>query len=301
MSDVDVAAPVEVSAPTPDITGAEAKAMVEAEKAAKAGATSDASKEAAREAIRKHKLKVDGQEIEVDEDELKRGYSHQRAANKILQEGKAARKQAEEFLEMMKDPGKFFETARKLGHDPRGLAEHYLVSQLEEELLDPKERELRHTRAELEQFKSAQQREKDAFEAKRSQALTAQYAKDYENQFVAALESHDLPPDKQTISAMATYIGRAAEIGFEMSAGEAATLVRQDFERRHASIFKNVEGERLNKLLGDEIANKIRKYDVSRLKNPEQNLRTPASRSERAKTTGSKKMSYVEWRKFNGR
>ena len=83
MSDV-VATPVaaaevataQAGIPAGEITGEQAKAMVEAEKAAKAaGVSSDnITKEEAREAIRKHKLKVDGEDIEVDDEEMKRGY-----------------------------------------------------------------------------------------------------------------------------------------------------------------------------------------------------------------------------------
>jgi len=43
----------------------------------------------------KFKIPVDGQEVEVDLDELKRGYSHARAANKRMQEAAAIRKAEE--------------------------------------------------------------------------------------------------------------------------------------------------------------------------------------------------------------
>ena len=89
--------------------------------------SADAVKAAAQEA--KRRLKIDDQE--VDEDEVIKIYKdrkgHQQAANKILQEGKAARKQAEEFISMMKDKGSLMDAIKKLGHDPRRLAEEYLA------------------------------------------------------------------------------------------------------------------------------------------------------------------------------
>ena len=65
----------------------------------------EAIKEAAQEAKRKLKIKYEDREEEVDEEEVLKVYksrkSHQQAANKELQEGKAARKQAEEFLTLL--------------------------------------------------------------------------------------------------------------------------------------------------------------------------------------------------------
>lgn len=307
MSDV-VAAPVVtetpvVEAPTPDITGEQAKAMVEAEKARANGIVPEgATKEEAREAIRKYKLKVDGEEVEVDEEELKRGYSHQRAANKILQEGRLARKQAEEFLAMMRDPNKLWEVAQKLGHDPRSLAEKHLVSQLEDEMLDPREKELRQVKRELEQIKEIERQQKEEVERQRNEALKAKYAKDYSDQFVAALQETGLPPTKPMVSEMAKYIGRAAELGFKMTAHEAAQLVKEDTQMAYQRLIGDADGEMLLKLIGEETANKVRKYDVSKIRTPESMLRTPDQQGEpRARKTSHKRMSASEWRKFNGR
>lgn len=288
-----------------DITGEQAKAMVEAEKAAKLAGKpvpgkepkGDLLKEAAQEAIRKHKLKVDGEEIEVDEEELKRGYSHQRAANKILQEGKLARKQAEEFISMMKDPEKFYDTAKKLGHDPRLLSEKYLASQLEDELMDPRDKELRDAKTKLKQIEDMERMQKEQVEKQRNEALKAKFAKDYSDQFVAALQESGLPPTKPMVAEMAKYIARSAEIGFKMTAAEAAQLVKEDVQQSYQRLVGGLEGDTLLKLLGEDVANKLRKADTSRLKNPEANLRTPEQQGERkVRSESNRPMTRAEWR-----
>lgn len=299
-----------VSTPPKDITGAEALAMVQAEKAAKqAGivpkkapeaSSQETVKEAAAEALRKFKVKVDGEELEVDEDELKRGYSHQKAANKLFQEAKMGRKQAEEFVMMMRDPKTFFETAKKLGHDPRELAEKYLANQLEDELMDPKDKELR----ELKEFKT--QKERDEAEAKQKEeqklveTLKTKFAKEYSDQFVGALQQSGLPPTKNTVGRMASYISRAAGIGFKMSADDAARLVKEDLAMEHRAIIGDSDGEVLIKYLGEDITNKVRKYDTGRLKNPEANLRTPVEQGKtRERGTPHRRMTPREWRDYN--
>lgn len=255
--------------------------------------------EAAKEAIRRHKVKVDGQELEVDEDELKRGYSHQRAANKILQEGKAARKQAEEFIAMMRDKGKLMDVIKKLGHDPRKLSEEYLASQLEDEMMDPRDKELRDAKARLKHIEDMEKKQQEAVQARRHEEMKVKYAKEYETQFVEALKKSQLPPTKPMVAEMAKYIARSAKIGFKMTPDEAAQLVREDIQMAHQRLVGDSDGEVLLKLLGDQVANKIRKYDTDRLKTPEQMLRTPNEQSgERSKRVQQTKTRLTphEWR-----
>lgn len=297
MSEVNASAP----APAPSEATHDHDPKTGAGGAGVSGGSGDLMKDAAREAIRKHKLKVDGQEIEVDEDELKRGYSHQRAANKILQEGKAARKQAEEFVRLMKDEGSLFDAIKKLGHDPRKLAEKYLASQLEDEMLDPREKDFRATKAELQRYKELEKVQKDALEKQRDDSLKKKFSEDYSKQFVEALKTSSLPQTKEMVAEMAKYIHRAAKMQFQMTADEAAKLVKEDIENAHRNLYGNSDAEVLVRLLGDQGLQKIRAYDTARLKDPNAQLKTPTEQGEprqRPKNTG-KRMTTAEWRAFN--
>lgn len=261
--------------------------------------------DAAKEAMRKFKVKVDGVESEVDELELVRGYSHQKAANKKLQEGLTLRKQAEEFLSMMRDPDKYQEVTKKLGHDPRQLAEKYLAQQLADEIMDPRDKELRDTKAKLKQIEEMDRQQKEAVENKRNEALKAKYAQDYSEQFIDALKTSGLPSTKPMIAEMAKYVHRASKIGFKMTPQEASQLVREDLQIAHANLVGGADGEMLLKLLGDEVANKIRKYDTDKLRSPEQHLRTPQNQSvdtnDRGRTSSGKRMTPKEWADFKRR
>lgn len=262
----------------------------------------DPVKSAAAEVMKKFKVKINGIEQEVEEAELLRGYGHQSAANKIFQEGKQQLKQAEEFIAMMRDPDKFFEVAKQLGHDPRILAEQRLVRDLEEDLMDPRDKELRDARNRLKQIDDLERIQKEAVENQRNEALKAKYSKDYSDQFIQALEATNLPATKAMVSEMAKYIGRSAQIGFEMTASEAASLVKEDILMAHQRLIGDADGEVLIKLLGDNVANKVRKYDMSKVKNPEANLSTPENQGiRREPKTSTKRMTDKEWREFNRR
>lgn len=266
-----------------DISGAEASKLIAEYKAKKSAPTPKAQpkeeanpiKEAAKEAARKYRVKVDGEEIEVDEDELKRGYSHQRAASKAMNEGKQLRKQAEEFVAMLKDETKFFELAEKMGHDVRSLTEKKLAKLLEDELLPPEQKELRAAKSRLEEFERRDAEAKEKAKREHLAALEQKYSAEYEGQFVTALKDSGLPPTKPMVAEMAKYIGRAADLGFKMTASEAAALVKEDIKLAQARLFKDADAQTLLGILGEDLANKIRAHDISKLKSPESFLKTP--------------------------
>lgn len=299
------------------MTGEEAVKWVEAQKAKKeapkkdpylaesakpeaAQSTQEAVKEAVAEA--KRRLKIDDQE--VDEDEVikvfKERKGHQQAANKILQEGKILRKQAEEFVAMLRDPDKAFDVLQKLGHDPRTLAEKKLLKVLEDEMLDPRDKELRETKKKLQAIEDMERQQKEAAEKQRLETLKSKFAQDYTTQFTQALQESNLPATKTTVAEMAKYIARSAEIGFKMTAQEAAQLVKEDLIEAQRRLIGDTDGEMLIKLLGEEVANKVRKWDTSRLKSPDPQRVAPQDQGERReRRVPHKRMSAKEWREFN--
>lgn len=264
--------------------------------------SAESIKEAAAEA--KRRLKIDDQE--VDEDEVikvfKERKGHQQAANKALQEGKAFRKQAEEFVAMLRDPEKFWEVAQKLGHDPRNLSEKQLVRVLEEEMMDPRDRELRDMKAKLKNIEDLELKQKETVEQERIRVLKDKFAQDYTKQFTEALQQTDLPPTKAMVAEMAKYIARSAQMGFKMTAVEAAQLVKEDQAIALRKLLGETDGEMLIKLLGENVANKIRKWDTTRLKDPTPPRVMPENQGERReRKTPHKRMSPKEWREFNRR
>lgn len=261
----------------------------------------NAISQAAKEAIRKHKLKVDGEEIEVDEEELKRGYTHQRAANKKLQEGLKAKKQAEEFVRLLKqDPLKVL-SHPEIGHDVRKLAEEYLAAQLEDEMLDPKEKELRTYKQKLEAYEAEKKKEQEAKEKAETERLKAEFSKKYSEEFVEALKTVDLPGTKEMVGQMARYIARAAAIKFPMTPIEAAKLVQEDEDVRIRHRLKNASPEQIAKILDEEGLQKVRTFDTARLKDPTANLTTPKEQGEVKERVSRKRspMTPQEWRAFN--
>jgi hypothetical protein len=296
MSEVQVAAPTPT--PTPDAAPNTSGNIVAAPTSAGGPQTGDIGS-AAKEAMRK--LKIDNEE--VDEAEVikvfKSRKEHQRAASRELNEGKALRKQAEDLISMIKDPDRVWDVIDKLGHDSRTLAERRLAAALEDELMDPRDKELRDTKAKLKHYDEMERLQKEAVQKQRHEELKTKYMKEYEGDFVKALESTKLPPTKPMVAEMAKYIARSAKIGFEMTPLEAAQMVKEDIETLVRNVSVGADGEMLLKILGEDAANKIRKYDTDKIKTPEQMLQTPENQDIKTnqRTTKRKKtMSHSEWR-----
>jgi len=248
-----------------------------------------------KEIARKFKVKINGAEQEVDEGELIRGYSHQQAANKAMQEGKRALKQAEQLVNMLKDKGQLFNVIKELGHDPRQLTEEYLVKQLEEEMLDPKDRAIRERDQRIKDFEEKEKRELEKISQQRHEELKQKFAQQYNQEFVQALQAEKLPPTKVTVAEMARYISRASKVGFEMSATEAAQLVRQDIVDRQKRIIADADPETLINLFGKEVVDKIRQHDLAKLKSPERFLQSPVEQGEPRKQVNNQKTTRQEW------
>jgi len=261
-----------------------------------------ATKDAAQEAMRKFKVKVDNQEVEVDEAELLKGYTHAKAAAKRFQEGSRARAQAEQLLTMLKDKNKLFEVLQKLGHDPLALAEEKMAAHVKRELMDPKDRQLSDYEQKIKDFEEAEARRKEEAKQKEHDKLKAKYAKDFESAFMDALKTSGLPQTKAMVGEMAKYIKRAADIGYQISPQDAAKLVREDEETRIQSIAGETEAETLARLLGEKTLEKLRAWEAQKVKDPNAQLRTPTMQEqtgERRQKSDTKRMTPQEWRKFN--
>lgn len=259
--------------------------------------------EAAKEAIRKHKLKVDGQEVEVDDEELKRGYGLQKVATKRMQEGLAAKRQAEEFVKMLRDPEQLDTLLEKLGHKPRELYEQKLAAKLKYEMMDPKEREFLETKRERDALAAEKKALMEAKEKEQIDKLKEHFTQKYNTEIVEALKDTPIPQNKNSVARMAEYIAKAAKAKIPMSAKEAAILVQQDLEEVQTRIYKDATPEQLIKLLGEEGLQKLRAYDTAKLRSPEANLVTPPDQGDvqPRKRNSSGRMSPKEWREFNRR
>lgn len=248
--------------------------------------------------VRKFIVKVNGQEQEVTEDELIQGYQTRKASDEKFREAAMSKKQAEEFINLLRTNPRKVLTNPDLGIDMRKLAEEYLVEQMEEEMMDPKDKELRDAKRQLQEIEDEKKRKAKEEEESQAVQLKEKYSQEYSSQIVDALQSSGLPKSEHTVKRMAYYMHQGLQRGYNLSAKDVVGLVKQDYIDEQKSLFGQLDGDMLVQLLGDDVANKIRKYDVGRVKSTEKQLKTPDKQPEGGspRPKKSKKISKDDWK-----
>ena len=250
---------------------------------------------------KKFKIKVDGSEEELDEDTIVKLAQLGRASNKRFQEAAQVRKQAEEFINLLKqDPRKVL-TNPAIGVDPYKLAEDWLIEKLEQEKLSPEQQKIREYEQKLRSYEEEKRQQEEQRKAQEQEKLLAHYSQEYEKNIQDALASSGLPRTAKTVSRMAEYMSLALKNGIDLEPKNVVELVRQDYMKEIADLIGQTDGDALLQILGDNVANKIRKTDLARLKSPQQQPKPQPKMDgqEQPRDPQTKRfMSTHEWREW---
>ncbi len=212
----------------------------------------------------------------IPESDLATLYCKWKGADQRFREAADAKKQTQAFLEALtKDPMKVLSDPR-LPIDRKKLAETWLRSEIEKELsgeaLDPNSpaaQRLAKLEQELTGYKQkeiteAQQRKQQEFQQhveKRKTEISETLSK--------AMEASNLSKHPETAAAtlreMALYMRAAKEQGHEVTPEQLAQHVENKRYKEYHSLVNHFDGEELVSFLGEELVNKIRKYDLGRL------------------------------------
>lgn len=215
---------------------------------------------------KKYKVKVEGQEHEVDEAELLRGYSINKMATRRAQEAAQMRKQAQEVLELAKSDPVAFLQHPSIGADVKKLFQSHLQRELEMQQMSPDQRELAELRLQYE----AEKKHRESYEQQRKQEEGQRqvdyYRQEYDKSASAALAESGLPRTPTTLRRMAELQMKNLKMGLDLEPSQLTSIVREEIAAEQVEILKSLSGEQLHKMLGEETGKKLREYDLSRLK-----------------------------------
>lgn len=234
-------------------------------------------KGAAAAAKRKLKAIIDGKEIEADEDEVIKGFQRSKAADKRFEDASKMRKQAENFMNLLKrsanDPKVLEEIIAhpSIGGNFKKIAEQYLYNIIQREAMTPEQRELAETKEKLSQFERERQKAEQAEQGRQAGELQAKYTKEYQTDIIKTLDSSGLPKSEFTISRMARYMHMGLTRGVELKAADVIDLVRQDYAADMRALVGSLPAEKLVEVLGEDVAKKIREYDLAKVRGSQGN------------------------------
>lgn len=223
------------------------------------------SEKEVKEAIKKWKLKTQGKTREItDEAELVRLAQMGLGAHEKFEQAAKARKQSEALLELLqKDPAKALSS---MGMDVRKLAEEYLVEEAKKLQMSEEERQRYEIQQEIARLKAEKEDLQRQQQEERISKLQSQYEADIQDQIIDAIDKYKLPKNPKTVARIAEYMANALENGYEATALDVATRVRQDLEEEHRTMFSHYSVEDLLNLIGEQKAKEIRQYEVNKVK-----------------------------------
>jgi hypothetical protein len=256
-----VAAPAAPAAPPAD----------DATKTEAAPPAADKPPEEPKPPPRKFKAKVDGREIELDEQEViqsgLRAAQMQRAAQQRFAEAQKAKAEADGFKKRLETD--FLGTLREIagGNEKlRAAIEEYMVGEIQREKMDPAQAE----RLKIEEELKAERAKREGYEKaeadRKAEAAREHFKNHYDKVFSEALAKHNLPKLPETLRRMAGLTKKAEEMGLDLGADDVASLVREEIVEESNRIFGAMDGNRLIDLLPPEVLKKIRAADVARVK-----------------------------------
>lgn len=247
------AAPVTPAAPTADSKAPVAKAP--------------ASKAPAPIADDSWDVQEGGKTIKKSRKEIIEAYQLRQLSDKKRSEADKTLSEYNKLFEVYKkDPIKFMKAT---GVDFENLATSYLAKKAEESMLDPKEREARELKAENEQYKKWIEEQKAGKEKQEKEAAVGvERAKLHQEIIQAIEEAKDLgmPVDEELVIAVAQKMLLQDKAAKPLNAKEALPQAYASTQKWLQGMASKMEGEALVKWLGNDVALKIRKYDLQQLK-----------------------------------
>lgn len=287
----------------PVTTSAESTGVVnEISDQQESGAQSQASQAITKAQKEKFKLKVDGQEFEdevdlSDKEELKRRFQLAHAAkNRIAKAQEDSKKAYSIVKEFEENPQAFL---AKLGPKGREIAEQFLLSQIQDEMLSPEEKEYRDLKKYKDSTEAEKKAAKEKLEADAAAKIENEYAQNFQTTIIDALTKSGLPKSPELVKRFAGVMKRNLELGLELSSDQLVHEVKSEVTGLLKSIIGEADGDQLVKMFGEDVAKKIRKYDLKFLQEKQnQVFQRPqvTSQNQSASTPEKGYMTTDEWR-----
>jgi hypothetical protein len=212
-------------------------------------------------------VQENGRTIKKTRKEILEAYQLRQLSDRKRSEAEKVTSEYNKLFQTFKtDPIKFMGAA---GVDFDKLASSYIAKKAEEAMLDPKEKELRDAKAEAETYKKWVEEQKANSQKLASEAAIGRERERIHAEIIAAIEEQKelgLPVDEDLVIAIAQKMILQDKAKKPLSAKEALPAAYAGTQKWLQGMASKMEGEALVKWLGQDVALKIRKYDLGQLK-----------------------------------
>ena len=207
-------------------------------------------------------VKVDGEMVDVSQEELLRGYSHGAAATQKFQEADRLNKQATGFIKELKNNPLSILMDKRLGLDFDKIIEQYTTQKAEYDGMSEEQRELITARQKIAKYESDNQQ---ATKTREEQAM-AQHAEQIVDDIHVAIDAGSLPNNDFVVGRYINYLTIADQKGIEVTPAALTELVAEDYREAITEMMGKASSEDLISMIGKDAMKGIRKHEVDVLK-----------------------------------
>lgn len=232
----------------------------------------------AKKMIKSLKFKLDGKEMEeelpfeIPDDEASREYM-----TRELQMSKVGQKRTQEYSQLEKEVRSFVETLRKdpiralrdpaIGVDVKQLAAKVIEQEIADSQKSPEQLRAEQAEAKLKEFEEERKKEKEDSDKREFDRIQQAEYDRYDLEMTQALEKSDIPRDNPYyIKKMADYIMIGLQNGLDVRPQDVLPVVRQEFEEDVRKALSYMTPEAIEKIIGKDVFNSIRKRNISKVK-----------------------------------
>jgi len=235
-------------------------------------------------------IKVNGREKKITSyAEWQKYASLGAASSERFEEAKRMREEAEEIRKIVEDGDVLQILKRKglQGDELKSALAQVVENLLEEEQLDPRDRELRELKAEKEARIRAEKEAKEEAERESYQKQVQAEAEKFVNDIYTAAEEFGLPAEPFLVQNVASELEASFDAGVQMDVKDAVKLVRDRFMEDYTTYVKALPVDVLKQVLGDDIVKALQSDAVKAAKAAEKPFDTPKRDSSKASDTES--------------
>ena len=192
-----------------------------------------------------HKIKVDGEEKEVDINELKRGYQMAEAAQKRFNEAAEIRKSNEEFeLKLKNSP---FEALQERGIDVDKLAQDYIAEKAEYELMTEEQKKIFDLEKKIQEVENQKKFEEEKAAQIAFEKEQAELVEHYKTAVPEALETAGIVVNDFTQARVRHYMLQYIDNGFnEVEPEHVMNLVKDELQSIQKSLSTTTPKKMVN-------------------------------------------------------
>jgi hypothetical protein len=215
-------------------------------------------------------ITVNGKPIKMTRQELRDRASLSYAAQQKFDEASKIRKEDEAKKARYKENRfqSFLDATEDLSPEQRRaeIEKFYTEQYIEPETLSPSEKRLKEVEAENKKYKDEREKADRQRKHEDDAKATNSERESMQTQIIDAIEKSGLPKSKHVVSRVAAYMRENLKNGWEAPMEMIVRQVKAERQQAYRDEIKDSSAEQMIELLGEDFVNKIRKFDLERLR-----------------------------------